>query len=237
MDSENPQAFYCEDDGEFRVYCDTCDRLCKERFYKNHLKSQTHTNKIREKTLYKQIRVTIVMFVIKQLNLYQKVIISNLFHIYIQYEKCFRINHTIKNPNFFDVDKISNDYTTNHNKKFELFLVGVDFKLYFDWFIPNIQSYFHFNFSIFNLKQYLLYWINHFLERVDKFSHIIEMNNKTISDKINISYKYYMKQPKRMVETKLNQILASKPDLINHLNRNISHSLIRKSSHIPFNNY
>ena len=32
---------------------------------------------------------------------------------HIQYEQSFRINHTIKNPNFFDVDKIFNDYITN----------------------------------------------------------------------------------------------------------------------------
>ena len=43
MDSE---VFYCEDDGEFRVYCDICDKLCLEKFYKNHLKSGTHINKI-----------------------------------------------------------------------------------------------------------------------------------------------------------------------------------------------
>ena len=43
MDKE---AIYCEDDGEYRVYCDICDKLCIERFYKNHLKSHTHINKI-----------------------------------------------------------------------------------------------------------------------------------------------------------------------------------------------
>ena len=42
MDNENQQVIYCEDDGEYRVYCDICDKLCIERFYKNHLKSQTH---------------------------------------------------------------------------------------------------------------------------------------------------------------------------------------------------
>ena len=32
--------------------------------------------------------------------------------------KCpFRIKHTIKNPNFFVIDKISNDYINDHNKK------------------------------------------------------------------------------------------------------------------------
>ena len=44
MDIENQEVFYCEDDDEYRVYCEICDNLCKERYYKNHLKSRTHTN-------------------------------------------------------------------------------------------------------------------------------------------------------------------------------------------------
>ena len=43
MDGENQEVVHCED-GEYRVYCKICDLLCIERFYKNHLKSQTHTN-------------------------------------------------------------------------------------------------------------------------------------------------------------------------------------------------
>ena len=48
MDSENifQEAIYCEDDGEYRVYCITCESFCIEIFYKNHLKSRTHTIKI-----------------------------------------------------------------------------------------------------------------------------------------------------------------------------------------------
>ena len=51
MDKENnyQEAIYCEDDGEYRVFCNICDKLCIERFYKNHLKSQTHINNIRKK--------------------------------------------------------------------------------------------------------------------------------------------------------------------------------------------
>ena len=48
MDSENQLVIYCEDDGEYRVYCDICDNLCIQRFYKNHLKSKTHINNIRK---------------------------------------------------------------------------------------------------------------------------------------------------------------------------------------------
>ena len=47
MDNENQLVIYCEDDGEYRVHCDICDSLCIQRFYKNHLKSKTHINNIR----------------------------------------------------------------------------------------------------------------------------------------------------------------------------------------------
>ena len=49
-----------------------------------------------------------------------------------QREKYFQTKHTIKNPCFFDIDKISKDYITNHNKKYYLFLIKCDFMLIFE---------------------------------------------------------------------------------------------------------
>ena len=46
MNCDNQQVIYC-DDGEYRVYCSICDKLCIEQFHKNHLKSRTRTNNIR----------------------------------------------------------------------------------------------------------------------------------------------------------------------------------------------
>ena len=48
MNCDHQQVIYCED-GEYRVFCRICDKLCIERFYKNHLKSRTHTNNIRKR--------------------------------------------------------------------------------------------------------------------------------------------------------------------------------------------
>ena len=48
MDSDNFEVIYCPEDGEYRVYREVCDKLFIERFYKNHLKSQSHTNNIRK---------------------------------------------------------------------------------------------------------------------------------------------------------------------------------------------
>ena len=42
MNNDNQEIIYCADDNEFRVYCEICDKLCIERYYKNHLKSITH---------------------------------------------------------------------------------------------------------------------------------------------------------------------------------------------------
>ena len=39
---------------------------------------------------------------------------------HIQYEKIFVINYNKKNPYFFDIDKIFNNYITNHTKKTDL---------------------------------------------------------------------------------------------------------------------
>ena len=50
MESDNKyQVIYCADDNEDRVYCNICDKLCIERFYKNHWKSGTHINYIHKK--------------------------------------------------------------------------------------------------------------------------------------------------------------------------------------------
>ena len=53
MDNENQLVIYCEDDGEYRVYSDVCDNLCIQRYYKNHLKSQTHINYLKKSHLIK----------------------------------------------------------------------------------------------------------------------------------------------------------------------------------------
>ena len=51
----------------------------------------------------------------------------------------------------------------------------------------------------------------------------------------NIAYEYYIKQPKPMIEWKINMILAKYPHLINKLDRTKNHPMIRKYSYIPYN--
>ena len=51
MDSVNYEVIYCPEDDEYRVYCNICDKLCIERYYKNHLKSQAQRNNIHKRQI------------------------------------------------------------------------------------------------------------------------------------------------------------------------------------------
>ena len=41
------EHIYCPEDDTYRIYCDFCDKLCIDRYYHNHLKSQTDINNFR----------------------------------------------------------------------------------------------------------------------------------------------------------------------------------------------
>ena len=56
-----------------------------------------------------------------------------------------------------------------------------------------------------------------------------------ISCMSNMSYKHYTNHPMSMLERLIKMIIAKNPQLINSLDRNKNHPLIRKYSHIPFN--
>ena len=241
------QAVYCEDDGEYTVYCNICDNLCIERFNKNHLKSQTRNNIIRK---IQQLKIFLFHIKIVQLNMEyycqccdktnkiksENILFRALAHI--QYEKSFRINDTIKSPDFFDIDELFRNYIIKHNKKSDSYLVKSDFKLIFNILTPHIKTDFYHNISFINLKKFLIYWIEHFLLRGCKFSHINEMNISTINDEKNMTYEHYikLKQPMQAIKLKINMIIAINPHLINSFNRYKNHPSIRKISHIPLNN-
>ena len=51
MESEIYEVIYCPEDDEYRIYCSVCVKLCIERYYQNHLKSQTHTNNLHKRRI------------------------------------------------------------------------------------------------------------------------------------------------------------------------------------------
>ena len=45
------EPIYYAEDETYRLYCEICDKLCIDRYYQNHLKSQIHLNNLRQKNL------------------------------------------------------------------------------------------------------------------------------------------------------------------------------------------
>ena len=89
---------------------------------------------------------------------------------------------------------------------------------------PKTNLEYTFNFSKFFI-------LSRFKQDRYYFSQIHEMKLSFISSTGNMTYERYLKQPKSMCEIKLNELIARNPKLINCLNRNISHPLIRKYSY------
>ena len=52
-----------------------------------------------------------------------------------------------------------------------------------------------------------------------------------VSDLRNMTHEHYLKQPKQMIEWKLNEELPRNPELVRTL-RNLSHPLIRKNKYM-----
>ena len=122
MDSDNFAVLYCPEDNEYRVYCDICDNLCIEPFYKNHPKSQTHTNNTRKR---QQISM---QFKCDFFDIYMQNVSRNIYLNSFNYRQCLHKKYIIIEPNFFEVDKILGDFVEKDKKKFDLYLVNCEFK-------------------------------------------------------------------------------------------------------------
>ena len=119
-------------------------------------------------------------------------------------------------------------------KKYNLFLVKCDFKLIFnnDLLKPILIETYFYHTTVFNLRRYLLYKIDNFIEKGYIFSHTDEMNITTIKDKMFLTYSYYITRPMPAVEIKLNMISSKNRHLIKSINRSHIHPLIKKYSYI-----
>ena len=145
-------------------------------------------------------------------------------------------NFIIDDVNLDEVDKIIIDYVTIHNEKFDVSLVRCDFIVEFDDFITNIKTNYLVNKDhIINLKKFLSFDIKCFESKGYKIDNIKQMIIKSLSDRCNMTYEKYINQTMIICERKRNMNIAKNPSLINKLDRNKNHSLIRKYSHIPFN--
>ena len=147
------------------------------------------------------------------------------------------VKYVINNVNLDEVDKIINDYVSTHNNKFDFYIIYCDCLIEFDNnFTTNIKTGYIYNTNITSLYKHLLHEIYFFTARGYNVSNINQMAIKTIIGKYNMSYKQYMDQPMCLCERKINMHIARNPQLINLLDRDKNHPLIRKCSHITFKN-
>ena len=141
--------------------------------------------------------------------------------------------HIINIINLDKVDKISSDYITTHNKKFDFYYIDYEFGIQFDNnYKANIEINYHYITDYINLKCYLLFYIDSCQSGGFNFSNINHMIINTITCICKMNYKYYINQPMSMLERRINFIIAKNPQLINSFDRNKNHPLIRKYSHI-----
>ena len=80
-------------------------------------------------------------------------------------------------------------------------------------------------------------WIDLFSEKGQRFYHVYEMCNTTISNKIYTALEFYSKEPLQMVDLKMNMIIDDKPHFKNANERSVKHASIRKYSYAPFPNF
>ena len=139
--------------------------------------------------------------------------------------------YIIDEVNIYNFDKIFNNYITNHNKKFDFYYINCVIQIDFKNRLIDLEINFHHNTDYINLRSYLFFYTE---SHGIKNFRINKMIINTISCLCNRTYKYYLNNPMSTLERRINYIIAKNPELINTLDRNKNHPLIRKYNHIPF---
>ena len=154
----------------------------------------------------------------------------------IKNDKNIYKKYVINNISLDEVDKILKVYVSTHNKKFDLFFIKCIFEMEFvNKSTAIIEINYHYNIDINNIESYLLFYIDSCKLDGYKFIKTKHLTINTITCLCNIAYEYYINNPMLMVERRINFIIAKNPQLINSLDRNKNHPLIRRYSHILFN--
>ena len=144
--------------------------------------------------------------------------------------------YTINNIELDKIDEILNNYITIYNKDYDIFCINCKFILEFDNnFILNTETHYIHNAEREKVNSTLSFIIKKHKVMGYKIFWIKQMDISILIDRCNITYKKYIKTM-LMIERRINFIFAKNPSLINLLDRNKNHRLIRKYSHIPFNN-
>ena len=98
-----------------------------------------------------------------------------------------------ENIDIKDVDEAFYLYNSEHNKKFDHYLIKCEYKLVFDnyQYYPYVTSKLSDKKAIISWKNFLMKVIDDFKDKGYIFSHIAEMHIITIANKLDMSYDFY----------------------------------------------
>ena len=117
------------------------------------------------------------------------------------------------------------------------YLVNYDFIIIFHKeYTPDKKSEIENNLTEFLLKRLLLLRVEKFIERGYNFVHISEVYITSLGFNTNMTYQSSIKRTMSMLEFKIKLINDKNPYLINALDENTSHPIIRKFSFFPYAN-
>ena len=156
----------------------------------------------------------------------RKKYLKSQHHKYLSDSIIFR--YIVPNPDFLNIENILKNYVLEYNQKHEFCTIICKWTLHFSDTITSVKSYPWRNISSgFYLRNFLVSKIKYFESYGSKFSHISEMNITFITDLRNMTYEYYLTQPKLMLEWKLNAFLYKNPRLVTLFHDGL-HPLIKK---------
>ena len=148
-------------------------------------------------------------------------------------DRCLYIDYTINNIDLDRFDKILNEYIPYHNKKTTSYFLKLTCELKINNnFIQTLETDYHSNFELNNMKSFPLSFIDSFTSRGYEFCQINHITIYTMNHRCNITYRYYMKQPMHFLERRLKMVIAKNYHLRNLLDQSHRLCLITRYSHI-----
>ena len=135
----------------------------------------------------------------------------------------------LKNVELRDVDEILYLYMKDHIKKFNQYLLKVQFKLFFNnKDCKNLMTDLINNTTNISWSSYLREAIIRFKKEGYHFNHIAEMHIVTLAHKRDMTYDFYLKHNMAAFKRKVNAVVNKDQSLIYKFPRNWKHPMNTK---------
>ena len=111
---------------------------------------------------------------------------------YKEFDRCEHLELTIEKPNINNVDEVFYAYIIEHNKQYDYYLIKRHFIFFSDnQYSTDVKSNLFDNKTMISWQNFLKKVIDDFKNKRYNFNHIEEMNN-IISNKMNMTYDFYI---------------------------------------------